>query len=145
MGNLANDGAGVSANSGGASAGSARATDALYEPLRSEPQITSTLSCSAISFLVLLFDRLMGGQSRYHRQPRGDEGMKRRWPPDVFGQPPKRYLASRPEVLATAWKALMSDSITLRNSAGDDKLTTAPIPSSRFLTASLANTSVIAL
>jgi hypothetical protein len=37
--------------SGGANAGNARVSAALYEPLRSDPQMTSTFNWSAILFL----------------------------------------------------------------------------------------------
>src|SRR5689334_2670266 len=62
----------------GTSFGKVRTTDALYEPLRSEPQITNTLSLSAIAPLRLLFvcDRIaqrtdplnfhFGGVARLH-------------------------------------------------------------------------------
>src|SRR4029077_17372151 len=56
-----------------------------------------------------------------------------------------RYFASRPAVFATSSNVLMSDLMTLVNSAGDDRLATAPMPSSRCLTASLDNTCCIAL
>src|SRR5262245_47525254 len=50
-GNVSNGGAVTRFISGGASSGNARVNAALYERLRNDPQITNTLSLSAITLL----------------------------------------------------------------------------------------------